>query len=195
MKIRQLAAGVTLALAATSAFAHYTPAPTPTPTPALPAFSSTTYDLGDVHSPYTFILNNTVKSQSFTDYIKFSVNPSSYAEQVYFNQLTLGSIQNIASATLSLTDLTTGISYGSVVMGEPVFTAAEIFYTGHLYQLTVDGTLGAGAKQGVYGLTGLLTPVPEPETWALLGLGMVSLVAARARARKRASGRLETNAA
>ncbi|MBB5191682.1 hypothetical protein HNQ50_002412 [Silvimonas terrae] len=191
MKVHQLVAGVTLALAATGALAKNTPAPLP----PLPASSSHAYTLGVVQSPSAFFINNPVTSLSFSDTITFSVNPTSYAEQVYFNQLQLGSLQNIGSATLSLWDTTTNTFFGSVSLNEPVFTAAEIFFSGHNYLLTVDGTLAAGARSGYYGISGLLTPVPEPETWALLGLGMVSLVAARARARKRNGGRLEAAAA
>ncbi|GGP27117.1 FxDxF family PEP-CTERM protein [Silvimonas amylolytica] len=191
MQIRQLVAGVALALAATSAFAKQTPAPLP----PLPATGSHVYDVGTLQAPTDFFFSYNVNSQSFDDIITFSVNPTSYAEQVYFNQFQVGPLHDIAWATLSLWDTTTHTFFGTVNLNEPVFDAAEIFFSGHQYKLEVIGALANGSRGGSYGLSGLLSPVPEPETWALLGLGMVSLVAARARARKRASGRLEASVA
>ncbi len=191
MKVHQLIAGATLALAATGAFAKYVPAPLD----PLPASLTTTYPEVVYVAPKAFFISHDVSSLAFDDFMTFRVTPTSYAEQVYFNQFQVGPLHNIASATLSLWDLTTHTFYGSVPLNEPIFTAAEIFFSGHQYQLEVVGTLAAGARGGSYGLSGLLTPVPEPETWALLGLGMVSLVAARARARKRSSGRLGSAAA
>ncbi|MDR3429650.1 MULTISPECIES: FxDxF family PEP-CTERM protein [Silvimonas] len=150
-------------------------------------------DLGVVHSPTNFIIDNTVTSSTFDDFIKFGVTPTSYADNVFFSQLSLGNLQKIATATLSLWDITSGnpltyTFFGSVPLNEPAFTAAEMFLAGHTYALEVKGTLQDGAVQGVYGILGTLTPVPEPETYALLGLGMVALVAARMRRRKSGLG-------
>ncbi|GGP22671.1 FxDxF family PEP-CTERM protein [Silvimonas iriomotensis] len=191
MQIRQLVAGVALALAATSAFAKQQPAPLQ----PLPATSSNEHVLDTIQAPNDFFISYNVGSMAFDDVIKFTVNPTSYAEEVYFSQFQVGPLHDIAWATLSLWDDTTHTFFGTVNINEPVFDAAEIFFSGHQYRLEVIGALTTGSRGGTYGLSGMLTPVPEPETWALLGLGMVSLVAARARARKRASGRLEAGVA
>jgi len=51
-----------------------------------------------------------------------------------------------------------------------------------VYSLTISGNAGTGAS---YGGNVVLTPIPEPETYALMlaGLGVVGFVAARRRPR------------
>ncbi|WP_283150410.1 FxDxF family PEP-CTERM protein [Silvimonas soli] len=173
MKLRNLVAGLAFIGASAGAF----------------ALTTTTYtnvtDIGVVSSPRNFIIDNTVTTPSFDDFITFGVDPTSYASNVYFSQLTLGGLQNIAAATLSLWDVTSGpVFLGSVPLNEPPFTSTATFFSGHTYALEVNGTLETGAVQGIYGILGTLSPVPEPETYALMGLGVVALVAARARRRK-----------
>ncbi|MDR3427046.1 FxDxF family PEP-CTERM protein [Silvimonas sp.] len=174
MKLRNLVAGLAFIGASAGAFAI----PTSTYTD--------NHDIGVVSSPRNFIIDNTVTTSSFDDYITFGVDPTSYASNVFFSQLTLGNLQNIAAATLSLWDVTSGpnVFLGSVPLDEPPFTSTATFFSGHTYALEVTGTLVPGAVQGIYGILGTLSPVPEPETYALMGLGVVALVAARARRRK-----------
>lgn len=75
----------------------------------------------------------------------------------------------------------------SSVPNPPVVVSVLAGFTGFLvpgaYTLTIGGTAGAGGAS--YGGNLVLTPIPEPETYALMlaGLGIVGFMAARRRNR------------
>jgi len=129
MKLRNLVAGLAFIGASAGAFALTT------------STYENVHDIGVVSSPRNFIIDNTVTTSTFDDFVTFGVDPTSYASNVFFSQLSLGNLQHIAEATLSLWDVTSGsVFLGSVPLDEPPFTSTATFFSGHTYALEVSGT-------------------------------------------------------
>ena len=137
--------------------------------------------------PLTFVGNtasfSTSVSGTFTDVWTFSVaapGASAAASATNISFSGAGGISSFAGILASVP-----LSSSSVPT-PPVVVNVLSGFTGVLaagsYNLTVSGNAGAGAS---YGGNVVLTPIPEPETYALMlaGLGVVGFVAARRRNR------------
>ena len=141
-----------------------------------------------VGGPLVFVGNSASFSSSvngaFTDFWTFSVvapgaSAAASATNIAFNGA--GGITSFAGL-LSTVNLTS-----SATVNPPVVVNVLSGFTGTLapgaYNLRISGTAGTGGAS--YGGNLVLTPIPEPETYALLlaGLGVVGFVAARRRNR------------
>jgi len=138
-----------------------------------------------VGGPLTFVGNtasfSTSVSGSFTDIWTFSVAPPGASAAASATNISFSGAGGITgfSGILASVPLT-----GSTVPSPPIVVNVLSGFTGLLaagpYTLTVSGNAGSGAS---YGGNVVLTPVPEPETYALMlaGLGIVGFVAARRR--------------
>ena len=120
-------------------------------------------------------------SNPFTDTITFA-NMSNVFASASIVTVSLGAGQNIdfTSAMLGTTALTL-VTNGPAEFG---FVGSAGPFTGDIV-LTVMGTTdaGAGGKNATYSGTLNVTPVPEPETYALMlaGLGAIGFMARRRR--------------
>lgn len=141
-----------------------------------------------VGGPLVFVGNTASFSSSvsgtFTDFWTFNVvapgaSAAASATNIAFNGG--GGITSFAGL-LSTVNLT-----GTPVVNPPVVVSVLSGFTGVLipgaYSLRISGTTAAGGAS--YGGNVVLTPVPEPETYALMlaGLGVIGFVAARRRNR------------
>ena len=141
-----------------------------------------------VGGPLVFVGNtasfSTSVSGTFTDFWTFNVvapgaSAAASATNIAFNGA--GGITSFAGL-LSTVNLT-----GTSTVNPPVIVSVLSGFTGTLspgaYSLRISGTTGTGGAS--YGGNVVLTPVPEPETYALMlaGLGVVGFVAARRRNR------------
>lgn len=123
-------------------------------------------------------------SGSFTDVWTFNVVAPGASAAVSATNIEFAGAGGITgfAGVLALVPLSS-----SSVSTPPVVVNLLSGFTGLLaagaYNLTVSGTAGAGGAS--YGGNVVLTPVPEPETYALMfaGLGIVGFVAARRRNR------------
>ena len=126
---------------------------------------------------------NRATGVSFTDTIFFTTSAlSSLVTSAVDNTYSggdLSKIQNFAGSILT----PNGTTY---VLGNPYDDGGSQGFSGEftnvpagLYKLTVSGTIGSSA--GGYTVSISTTPVPEPETYALLvaGLGLLGFVGAR----------------
>jgi hypothetical protein len=140
---------------------------------------ATTTDWG-IHGPLEVVATQ-VGAGSFSDLVWFSIpTPSDLSSTTVANNLTLGSTQvlNINGGQVSLykeagaTDtLLASYSFDGTT-GSTSHTVADLGAGQYYYQIT--GT-ASGNYGGFYSLTSTVSPVPEPETYALLlaGLGVV----------------------
>ena len=141
-----------------------------------------------VGGPLTFVGNtasfSTSVTGSFTDFWTFNVaapgaSAAASATNIAFNGG--GGITSFAGL-LSTVNLT-----ATPTVSPPVTVNVLSGFTGVLspgaYTLRISGTAGAGGAS--YGGNVVLTPIPEPETYALMlaGLGVVGFMAARRRSR------------
>jgi len=136
-------------------------------------FSSPTFDAGVLTTPWNFSHNGI--TGSFSDRINFTLTGASYFS--YF------------AHTLNLTGVSTITSFSAILDGRALtVSAAGMFHYANgevtlpvgAHYLTFLGT-GSGLYGGSYGVQIAATPVPEPESWALLlvGLGFTGVMARR----------------
>ena len=126
---------------------------------------------------------HTGKNTKFTDDVRFSFADSTKTGVGVYTLQFLPGLKNITNATLSLTNLTTGVNY----LSNAALTSGSVFaqaLTGGLYQATIMGRT-TGASGGDYQIS-FAAPVPEPAVVGSmgLGLGLAALAASRRRRRK-----------
>lgn len=140
-----------------------------------------------VGGPLSFVGPNASFSSNvsgvFSDIWTFTVAPPGATAAASATNIALFGGGGIASFAGVLASMPLGLS---VVPTPPVVVSVLSGFSGTLtpgaYSLTISGNAGSGAS---YGGNVVLTPIPEPETYALLlaGLGVVGFVAARRRPR------------
>jgi hypothetical protein len=140
-----------------------------------------------VGGPLVFVGNtasfSTTVSGSFTDTWTFNIAAPGATAATSATNISFGGAGGIAgfAGSLALSPLSSS-STGS----PPLVVNVLAGFTGVLapgaYSLIISGNAGSGAS---YGGNVVLTPVPEPETYALMlaGLGVVGFVATRRRNR------------
>ena len=140
-----------------------------------------------VGGPLTFVGNtasfSTSVSGTFTDVWTFNVAAPGASAAVSATNISFNGAGGITgfAGSLAMVALTP-----TSVPSPPVVVNVLSGFTGTLapgaYTLNISGNAGAGAS---YGGNVVLTPIPEPETYALMlaGLGVVGFMAARRRSR------------
>ena len=131
--------------------------------------------------------NDAVTSSTFTDHYTFTATPP------MFGAGAIGVLSgfdlfgfDVHFDSLELWDLTTStlVAPGFINAGQFVgFTGFLGLSSGHDYDIIVTGGLNAGQTSGTYAGNVLISPVPEPEKYAMLlvGLGLVGIAARRRR--------------
>ncbi len=162
---------------------------------ALVAFGSgaqaNTTDWG-MHAPLEFGVN--FVSGSFTDWFQFTIAPNALtvASTAVANNLGNGIALNIANGKYSLWSYGTDNAFGSgagddvklggnwLFNGSSGNTTNAVLLAPGKYYYQIEGA-GTGTFGGAYSLTSTTTPVPEPETYAMLlaGLGAIGFLARR----------------
>jgi hypothetical protein len=143
-------------------------------------------DLGDLSPSASF--SKTVAAGSFTDIWSFNLaTPSIVAAsatnvEISFGSFSFGGIDNF-SAWLNNVPLQWGLSQSTnngVTVSTQVLSGSTTLPAG-TFQLKISGVADAGGAS--YGGNIVATPVPEPETLAMMlaGLGAVAFLAGRRR--------------
>ena len=168
MNIKTLAAAAALAVCGAAGAA----------TINLGTFDEDTSPLAFDHKQASVLANNV----AFTDYVNFSLTSTNDAS---------GSLTFVNNSKFSLSLdswVLSKVGFGTIA-ADAGSTFADISYTGlsaGSYSLAIHGTLKKGFKGNTYGgnFVTQLSPVPEPETYALLlaGLGAVGFVVRRRQA-------------
>lgn len=138
-----------------------------------------------IGGPLTFVGNtasfSTNVNGTFSDVWTFNVVAPGASAAASATNISFSGAGGIASFAGILASVPLG---SSSTPNPPVVVNVLSGFTGVLaagsYNLTVSGNAGSGAS---YGGNVVLTPIPEPETYALMlaGLGVVGFVAARRR--------------
>lgn len=128
---------------------------------------------------YVSTFGSAVTSTPFTDWLDFTLPGTGPAVNGLANSISLSSDGSLVFTLLEVWDMTTNALIGSGTFSNGNQVAALSYFTSDIpgsYQLLVQGT-GGGAYAG--NLT--VTPVPEPETYAMLlaGLGLIGFTARR----------------
>ena len=137
---------------------------------------------------------------TFTDYFFFQVSAPSLGTGIV-SDISVGSFLNINNLKVEFgTDTgVVGLFDGDVVsdlvgsgdniIGQQLLAPGSYFFkvTGDVngWGLNIDGDLGNGMEKGAYFFSASAAPVPEAETWAMMGLGL-GLVGLQLRRRKSA---------
>lgn len=142
------------------------------------------YDLASVTSSDNSETLLSVSAGHFTDYFSFSL-PSSSSVDAYatsFNgwiQKATGiSTYNIANFALSLIDSADKVVASSSSVQSHAGISSVL--AAGSYKLAVSGD-AIGSAGGKYAVYSNIAAVPEPETYALMGVGLLGLLAARRR--------------
>ncbi len=136
---------------------------------------------------YDAVFGNSSILGAFTDHWTFGLTPAmagpgggSIISGVGFGQ-TFG--PNVAFSSFQLIDLTDNVVVASAPMIFDFTAALQLtpLNTSHDFDLVVMGDLNPGFNSGSYAGNLSISPVPEPETYAMLlvGLGLVSFAARR----------------
>ena len=147
------------------------------------------YVLGAISSTPT-VLNVTIAGTpggSFEEYANFTASGATPGAAVAFSLTTIfGGIANpeILGLTIELWDSVHPFGSGLIAIfpGNNV-PASFLLTSGGTYHFDISGTFGPSATTGQYSLLMAATPVPEPETYAMMlaGLGLMGFVARRRR--------------
>lgn len=137
---------------------------------------------------------------SFTDYFFFQVNTSSVGTGIV-SDINAGVFLNIDNLMVEFgTDtgavgvfdgdaVSDFVGSGDNIIGQKLLTPGSYFFkiTGDVngWGLNIDGNLANGMEKGAYFFNASAAPVPEAETWAMMGLGL-GLVGLQLRRRKSA---------
>lgn len=125
---------------------------------------------------------NPAKNQNFTDNVRFSFADSTKTGVGVYTLQFLPGLKNITNATLSLTNLTTGVNY----LSNFALTSGNMFstaLTGGLYEATIKGRT-SGSSGGDYQIS-FAAPVPEPAVLGSMGLGLGLAAFAASRRRRK----------
>jgi hypothetical protein len=138
-----------------------------------------TYNLGPVNVPGSVSSIISVGLGSFSDHVNFSIvggtgQTGSLVSNLAIQISPFPAIYNITGLNAALYT-GGGTLIGNLTGGPNTFVSSNTLTAGNYY-FVVSGT-GTGALGGQYVVGLTTTPVPEPETWAMVlaGLGLVGL--------------------